>query len=80
MNGHSRDKRPTRIEEAIAEYDEAIRLNHRFLEAYVIRAMDYTLMGKDTEAQQDVARAVELGFDRTLLKRGPPILVGPPKG
>jgi len=32
--------------------------------AYVLRAVAYTRLGNDQEAQQDIDRAVELGFDR----------------
>jgi hypothetical protein len=38
-------------------------------ESYAGRAFAYTLLSKDKEAQQDVARAVELGFESTLLER-----------
>lgn len=38
-------------------------------ESYAGRAFAYTLLHKDKEAQQDVARAVELGFESTLLER-----------
>jgi hypothetical protein len=34
----------------------------------VNRAIAYTLLSKDKEAQQDVDRAVELGFDRGALE------------
>jgi len=36
----------------------------------VNRALAYTLLGKDMEAQKDVDRAVGLGFDRGKLDSG----------
>ena len=61
-----------RPEEALAEYNEAIRLNpqHPYVPlAYASRAMSYTLLGNDPEAHQDIGRAVELGYDPRLLLR-----------
>ena len=54
---------------AVKDYDEAIRLAPLLAESYAGRAFAYTLLRKDKEAQQDVARAVELGFESTLLAR-----------
>lgn len=51
-------------EEAIARYDEAIRLDPQDASAYMLRAVAYTRFGHDQEAQQYIDRAVELGFDR----------------
>ena len=51
-------------EEAIARYDEALRLDPQDASAYVLRAVAYTRLGHDQEAQQYIDRAVELGFDR----------------
>ena len=56
-------------EEAIAEFDEAILLDPQLALAYNNRGFVYTLLGMDAEAQQGIERAVELGFDRTLLER-----------
>lgn len=58
-----------RLQEAIAEYDEAIRLNPEYTLAYANRARVYTMLYMDTEAEQDVNRALELGFDRELLDK-----------
>lgn len=55
-----------RLQEAVAEYDEAIRLDLQYAEAYCNRALAYALFGRDAEAQLDIARATELGFDKTL--------------
>ena len=57
------------LERAIQDCDEAIRLNPNLAIAYANRASDYTLLSRDDEAQQDVDRAVGLGFDRDTLAR-----------
>ena len=57
-----------RLEEAIAEYDQAIRLVPNLGEAYGGRALALAAIGKDSEAKQDAERAVELGVDRALLE------------
>ena len=57
-----------RLAEAIPEYDEAIRLNPRYAEAYVSRGLAYIFLRKPTDGKQDIDRAVALGFDLTLLK------------
>ena len=49
------------------EYDEAIRLNPQVPVAYALRAMAYTLLGTEAEAQADVDKAIDLGFGSTLL-------------
>lgn len=49
--------------EAIARYAEAIRLDPQDASAYVLRAVAYTRLGHDQEAQQYIDRAVDLGFD-----------------
>ena len=56
-----------RLEEAIQDYDEAIRLDPQDADAYINRALAYTLLGKDAEANRDVDRAVELGINRSVL-------------
>ena len=53
---------------AIQDYDEALNIFPEFGEAYAGRAKSYQYLGKDSEAQQDLDRAVELGFDRLLLE------------
>ena len=57
------------LEEAVAEYGEAIRYNPRLTQTYVSRAITYILLGRDAEAQQDVDRAVELGEERAPLEQ-----------
>jgi Tfp pilus assembly protein PilF len=49
------------------DLDEAIRLDPQFAAAYANRAVVYTFLGKDAEAEQDTNKAVELGFDRDKL-------------
>ena len=48
---------------AIEDYDEAMHRPWR-RRAFANRALAYTLLGNDKEAQQDVDRAVELCLDR----------------
>jgi tetratricopeptide (TPR) repeat protein len=55
-------------ETAIKDYDQAVRLGSGRAEGYVGRALAHTQLGKDIEAEQDIAKAVELGFDRVLLR------------
>ena len=52
---------------ALDNYNEAIRLDPLFANSYAGRAMTYTLLGEDKEAEQDVERAIGLGFDRSTL-------------
>jgi tetratricopeptide (TPR) repeat protein len=54
---------------AVSDYNQAIRLAPQLAESYAGRAFAYTLLSKDKEARRDVARAVELGFESTLLER-----------
>jgi len=54
---------------AVNDYSEAIRVYHRDAEVYAARAFCYALLGEDGKAQQDVERAVNLGFARTFLER-----------
>ena len=58
-----------RLQEAIAEYDEAIRLDPQDALAYANRTRAHTLMSMDAEAEQDFNRAVELGFDPDALRQ-----------
>ena len=62
-------RRLGRYHQALLDYNQAIRLAPQLAESYVGRAFAYTLLRKDKEARQDVARAVELGFESTLLER-----------
>ena len=58
-----------RPKDAIAEYDQAIQINPRFALAYINRAVVFTILGKDAEAEQDIGRAVQLGIDLTTLRQ-----------
>ena len=49
-------------QEAIKQYDEAIRLNPQFGEAYSNRGVAYDRIGKSIEAERDYAKAKELGY------------------
>jgi Flp pilus assembly protein TadD len=51
-------------EQAIEDLGQAVLLNPQESLAYANRARAHTLLGQDTEAQQDLEKAVELGFDR----------------
>lgn len=54
---------------AIDDFEEASNLETLFVEAYVGRALAHTDLGDDAEAQQNVERAVELGYDRASLRQ-----------
>ena len=54
---------------AIAEYDQAILLSPEHMEPYASRVLAYTCLGVEAEAQQDINRAVEFGFNCALLER-----------
>ena len=56
------------VEAAIGDYGEAIRLDPRHADAYAGRALAYTALGKDSEADEDVKRAEELGVDSASLE------------
>ncbi len=53
---------------AIEDLEEAIGLKPDLGKAYQSRALAYTLLGKDAEAQQDVDKAGELGVDSASLE------------
>jgi tetratricopeptide (TPR) repeat protein len=48
-------------EKAVEDYGDAIRTDPKLVMAYVNRAIAFTFLGRDKEAQQDVDRAVSLG-------------------
>ena len=50
----------------IKDLDKVISQARGFAEAYAVRALAYTFLGNDREAQQDVDRALRLGFGRML--------------
>jgi tetratricopeptide (TPR) repeat protein len=62
-------RRSGQYQRAVQDYNEAIRRAPQFAEPYAGRAFAYILLSRDNEAQQDVARAVELGFESALLER-----------
>jgi len=51
------------LQRTMEDHDEAIRLDPRFALAYYNRALAYTYLDKDSEAQRDVERATEPGID-----------------
>ena len=53
---------------AVESYDQAIGLNPQDADAFSGRALAYTLLGKEAEADQDVVQAVELGVDPDALR------------
>ena len=53
---------------AVEDFNESIRLNPQDAQAHALRAEVYTLLGEDGKAIRDVKRAVELGYDRSLLR------------
>lgn len=62
-------RRAGRYHLAIKDYNEAVRLAPQLAGSYAGRAFAYTLLHKDKEARQDVASAVKLGFESTLIER-----------
>ena len=57
---------------AVQDYTESIGLKPDRAQVrliYASRAMAYTLLGNDSDAQEDVGSAVELGYDPRLLLR-----------
>ena len=52
-----------RPQEAIVEFDEAIRRNPQHADAYKNRALAYTVLGNEVKAEKDVELALELGID-----------------
>jgi len=61
-------KRRGQYQEAIKDFDASLRLAPGKTEAYAYRALTNTYLGNDGEAQGDVDRALELGFDPELLE------------
>jgi tetratricopeptide (TPR) repeat protein len=55
-------------ESSIQDYDQAIQFDPERAEGFVGRALAHTKLGKDTEAEQDIAKAVGRGFDGVLLR------------
>ena len=51
------------LEEAIAEYDEAISIDPDFVEAYSSRGVAYALLNEDEKAIQDFSEAIRLSPD-----------------
>ena len=47
--------------DALAAFDEALRLNPRYVEAYLNRAVLLNQLGREDAAKEDLARAAELG-------------------
>ena len=47
---------------AIQDFGEAIRLDPQDAKAYYNRGLMYEALGKSTEAEQDFAKAKELGY------------------
>ena len=53
---------------ALADLDEAARLDPGSVDAYVNRALTNAALGRDGDALADLTRATELGFNRYLLR------------
>ena len=53
-------QREGRLEEAIAQYDEAIRLDPLFANAYTIRGIAYRALGQPEQAIEDFDQAIQL--------------------
>jgi tetratricopeptide (TPR) repeat protein len=50
------------VEQALADYDQAIRLSPEDAKAYYIRGLTHQRLGKYEEAAQDLALAADLGY------------------
>jgi tetratricopeptide (TPR) repeat protein len=50
-----------RSEEAVNAFDQALRVNPRYVEAYLNRAVVLNQLGRIADAQESMARAAELG-------------------
>ena len=57
------------MQEAIAEYDEAIRLDPQYADAYYNRGLVYEAEGKKAEAIADFEQHITLTNDRQSIKR-----------
>ena len=55
------------LQQAIDDLDTAISLDPQFQMAFYNRALANTLLGRDSAAEQDAQRSVELGFDPNLV-------------
>ena len=58
-----------RLEEAVAQFDAAIRSEPICAVAYANRAKANTLLGRNGDSERDVEIAVEQGFDRNSLEK-----------
>ena len=50
-----------RADDALVAFDQALRVNPRYVEAYLNRAVVLNQLGREDEAQSSMARAAELG-------------------
>jgi tetratricopeptide (TPR) repeat protein len=50
-----------RTADALTAFDQALRVNPRYVEAYLNRAVVLNQLGRENEAQTSMARAIELG-------------------
>lgn len=53
-------QREERLEEAIAQYDEAIRLDPQFTDAYTSRGTAHVVLGQPERAIEDFDQAIQL--------------------
>ncbi len=53
---------------ALEDFDQAISLEPRPAESYIGRALAYTILNMDEEAEAAMALAVERGFDQATLE------------
>jgi len=52
-----------KYDEAILAYDEAIRMDPQYIEAWYNKGAALEALGRDTQAQTAFAKARELGFE-----------------
>ncbi len=56
-------------EDAIADFEEAMRINHSLVSPFAGQAIAYRMMGREEKAQEYVDAAIFNGMDKNILKQ-----------